>query len=119
MKRGEVWLVELRPRSGSEQQGTRPAIIVSSDSYNEIPAWKSFNIVPISSSGNQARRSHTTVVLPTGTAGLTQDSAALCHQITTVDRSKFIRKLGTLQAAELQEVEVGMVKALDMLHLLP
>lgn len=119
MKRGEVWMVELKPRSGSEQQGTRPAIVVSSDVYNGVPGWRSFNVIPITSSGRPARRSHTTVPLEAGAAGLTQDSVAICHQVTTLDRTKFVRKLGALAPGQMQEVELGVVKALDMLHLLP
>ncbi|KEF33952.1 MULTISPECIES: type II toxin-antitoxin system PemK/MazF family toxin [Deinococcus] len=119
MRRAEVWLASLAPRSGSEQTGTRPVLVVSSDTFNEVPSWRSFNVVPISRSGQQARRTHTTVPLTAGTAGLTEDSVALCHQITTIDRSKFIRKLGTLPDSELRDVEVGLIKALDMLRFLP
>jgi mRNA-degrading endonuclease toxin of MazEF toxin-antitoxin module len=32
VRRGEVYLVDLVPRSGSEQQGRRPAVLVSRDS---------------------------------------------------------------------------------------
>ena len=35
MKRGDLYLAELAPRSGSEQQGRRPVIIVSHDAFNE------------------------------------------------------------------------------------
>ncbi|MGI8748879.1 MAG: type II toxin-antitoxin system PemK/MazF family toxin, partial [Deinococcus sp.] len=31
MKRGEVWLVNLDPRSGSEQRGIRPVLVLSND----------------------------------------------------------------------------------------
>ncbi len=117
MKRGEVWMVELEPCSGSEQRGIRPGIIVSSDNYNALAGWKSFNVVPVTSSSRQARRSHTTI--PVTSAGLSDDSFAICHQVTTVDRQKFIRKLGDLTASELSEVEQGLLKALGMLHYLP
>ncbi len=41
MKRGDLYWAELKPRSGSEQQGRRPVVIVSSDGFNEVPAWRS------------------------------------------------------------------------------
>ena len=111
-------MVTLDPRSGSEQRGRRPALIVSSDSFNQTPNWQSFNVIPISSSGAQARRSRTSVLLPAGAVGLERDSYALCHQLTTLDRQKFGERLGVLSAEELRAVEIGVVIALDMLFLL-
>ena len=35
MKRGEVWSVVLDPTKGSEQQGSRPAVIISPDTMND------------------------------------------------------------------------------------
>ena len=35
MRRGEVYWAELAPRSGSEQMGRRPVIILSDDAFNE------------------------------------------------------------------------------------
>ncbi len=35
MKRGEVYWAELTPRSGSEQQGRRPVVVISHDVFNE------------------------------------------------------------------------------------
>ncbi|WP_337288077.1 type II toxin-antitoxin system PemK/MazF family toxin [Candidatus Methylomirabilis sp.] len=40
MKRGEVYWASLSPRSGSEQQGTRPVIVVSHDAFNQTPGWR-------------------------------------------------------------------------------
>ena len=36
--RGEVWSVDLDPVRGHEQAGTRPALVVSVDEFNEGPA---------------------------------------------------------------------------------
>ena len=40
MKRGDVYWADLTPRSGSEQQGRRPVIVVSHDGFNETPGWR-------------------------------------------------------------------------------
>ncbi len=34
MKRGEIYWANLQPRSGSEQQGKRPVIVISHDGFN-------------------------------------------------------------------------------------
>lgn len=119
MKRGEVWRVRLDPRTGSEQAGVRPTIIVSSDVFNELPTWNSFVVVPFSTSSRQAARGPTAVTIAAGASGLSRESVALCHQITTADRSKFMEKLGQLSEEELKSVEAGILKALGMFDYLP
>ena len=37
MTRGEVWWAVLAPRSGAEQQGRRPVVIVSHNGFNQTP----------------------------------------------------------------------------------
>ena len=114
MKRGEIWQASLHPRSGSEQHGIRPVLVLSSDIMNDLPGWKSFLAIPFSTSGRQAARGPTAVLIPAGTGGLAQDSYALCHQLTTIDRAKFMTRLGVLNADELLDVERGVLIALDM-----
>ena len=108
MTRGEVYWAELAPRSGSEQRSRRPVIVVSHDAFNEVPAWRSVIVVPISTSSAQARRGPTAVLLPRGSGGLRSDSIALCHQVTTVDRGKLTRRIGVLPPPILAEVGHGL-----------
>lgn len=114
MKRGEVYWAELFPRSGSEQQGRRPVIVVSHDGFNEIAAWRSVIVVPCSTSEHQRRRGPTAVPLPPGAGGLKDSCVALCHQITTLDRSKLAQRLGTLDGPDLRAVEEGIRAAVDL-----
>lgn len=114
MKRGEIYIAELIPRSGSEQTGRRPVIIVSHDGFNQTPNWRSIIVVPLSTSNNQARRGLTAISLLQGEGGLPQDSIALCHQVTTLDRSKLKQKLGELSEDKMLEIENGLKAAMDM-----
>lgn len=114
MKRGDVFLADLHPRSGAEQRGRRPVIVVSRDSFNRVSSWQSVIVVPCSTSPNQRRRGPTAALLPAGVGGLESDSVTLCHQITTLDRSKLIVHLGTLPPAEMAAVEEGIVAAIDL-----
>ena len=114
MKRGEVYWADLVPRSGSEQTGRRPVILVSHDGFNQTPAWKSIIVVPISTSAAQGKRGPTVVELPGGSAGLSKPSFAVCHQVTTLDRAKLTRKVGTLPPEFLQEVEGALKAAMDL-----
>ena len=114
MKRGDVYWATLAPRSGFEQAGRRPVIVISRDAFNQTPSWRSVIVVPVSTSASQARRGPTAVPLPVGAGGLAQESVALCHQVTTLDRSKLAALLGSLTDAQLGEIEEGLRIALGM-----
>ena len=114
MKRGETYWADLVPRSGSEQTGRRPVILVSHDGFNEAPAWRSIIVVPISTSVSQRKRSPSVVELPAGSAGLTKASLAVCHQVTTLDRAKLTRRIGALPLELLREVDEALKAAMDL-----
>jgi mRNA interferase MazF len=113
VRRGEVYWAILDPRSGSEQGGRRPVVILSNDAFNASPNWHSIIVVPLSTSLSQARRGPTAILIPAGQAGLRQDSVALCHQITTLDRAKLGGYVGRLPAQLLSDVEQGLRVALQ------
>lgn len=119
MKRGDVFLANLTPRSGSEQNGTRPVIIVSHNGFNHNKRWRSVIVVPVTTSKNQKGRGPTAPFLPKNAGGLNHPSVALCHQVTTLDRSKLTRHLGCLTHYQLQQVDEGLKAALSLLGPLP
>ena len=71
-------------------------------------------VVPLTTSAAQARRGPTAVPIPDGAGGLRGDGVAVCHQITTLDRTKLSRRLGALPADVLAAVELGIKAALDL-----
>lgn len=114
MKRGDVFWADLAPRSGSEQTGRRPVIVVSHDAFNTTPGWRSVIVVPLTTSSKQALRGPTAVPLLEGAGGLRKPGVALCHQVTTLDRAKLTERLGALSQATLARVETGLKAALDL-----
>lgn len=114
MKRGDIYWADLTPRSGSEQTGRRPVIVVSHDAFNQTASWRSVIVVPLSTSAAQRRRGPTAIALPAGTAGLRQDSVALCHQVTTLDRAKLTQRLGTLPRDLAARIDIGLATALAL-----
>src|SRR5271166_5403476 len=114
MKRGDVYWADLVPRSGSEQTGRRPVVVVSNDGFNQFPEWMSIIVVPVSSSVAQAKRGPSVVAVPAGVAGLRRPSVALCHQVTTLDRPKLTKRIGALPADLLGDVERGLRAAMDL-----
>ena len=114
MTRGEVYWADLSPRSGSEQTGRRPVIVVSHDGFNQAPGWRSVLAVPISATSSGARFGPTVVGIPSGVAGMPKISYALCHQVTTLDRAKLTKRAGALPPEVLKSVEEGLRAALDL-----
>ena len=114
MKRGEIHWADLAPRSGSEQTGRRPVIIVSHDGFNQTAGWRSIIVVPISTSASQGRRGPTVIEIPTGVGGLPRTSFAVCHQVTTLDRAKLTDRIGTLPGETLEELAAGLKAAMDL-----
>lgn len=114
MRRGEIFIANIIPRSGSEQSGRRPVVIVSNDGFNKTPDWDSIIVVPVSTSINQARRSLTSIPLFAGEGGLPNDSVALCHRVTTLDRSKLLSRLGELDSEQMAAIELGLKAAMRL-----
>jgi len=114
MKRGDVCWARLEPRSGSEQRGRRPVVVVSHDAFNEIDAWRSVIVVPLTTSARQGARGPTVVPLPPEQTSLPQESFALCHQVTTLDRAKLKPPIGRLGEDALQRIGRGVVVACDL-----
>lgn len=84
MKRGEVYWADLAPRSGSEQQGRRPVVVISHDAFNQTQGWRSIIVVPLSTSVAQAGRGPSAVLLPQGAAGL---SKGQCCALSSSDHA--------------------------------
>jgi mRNA interferase MazF len=114
MKRGDIYLANLAPRSGSEQQGRRPVLIVSHNAFNQTQTWRSIIVIPISTSLSQAKRSLTVIPIPQGMGNLSANSFALCHQVTTLDRSKLEKLIGSLPSEIMDEIEQGLKAAMDL-----
>lgn len=113
MRRGEVRWGLLAPRSGSEQKGHRPVVVVSHDGFNKAETWRSVIVVPLSTS--QSQQGPTVVALSAAKTGLPRDSFALCHQITTLDRSKLdLSVVAHLDGAEMKRIGAGIVAACDL-----
>ena len=110
-----MYWAELEPRSGSEQRGRRPVVIVSHDAFNDAASWNSLIVVPVSTSLAQGARTRTTVTIARGTAGLSHESVVVCHQVTTLDRAKLRRRIGTLTASAMDEVGAALRVAMQLL----
>lgn len=99
--RGEIWLATLDPTVGREQAGTRPALIISDDLFNQSHA-ELVVVLPITSK-SKSIRSHVPVSPPEG--GLQVASYIKCEDVRSISIQRFRRRLGKVSAKTMNEVE--------------
>ena len=106
---GDFVLVELGPVRGTEQDGTRPALVVSDSGMHEFS--RRALICPIT---RNRQPWPTKVMLPDG---LPVQGAILVDQLRSVDRGeRILRHLGTAPIEVLREVRqrIAALIALDL-----
>ena len=86
IKRFEIYLVKLNPTIGSEIQKTRPCIIISPDEMSNL---KTVIIAPMTSKGFE-------FIFRTKIKFEKKDGLVLLDQIRTVDKTRLVKKLGTV-----------------------
>ena len=102
--------INLEPVVGHEQGGSiRPALVVQADELNE-GAWCTI-VVPITKQQHNVRVSPIVVEVQPPEAGLIERSFLLCHQIRAVDKRRIISVRGTVTAATLRKVTLGVMLA--------
>jgi mRNA interferase MazF len=109
-RRGEVWLVSLDPTVGHEVQKTRPAVIVTSDLYNEHN-W----VVLVMPLTTRDRAEYDQVLIDPPEGGISNRSATLPDQLRAIDRRRLVQKLGDLEAATIQRIDQSLRIVLDLL----
>ena len=99
MKRGEIYLVSLDPALGREQRGTRPVLVISPASFNQLT--KAPVVLPITNGGAFVKRIRFAVPI----SGIGTTAVVRCDQPRTIDlESRGARKVDTLPDAILAEV---------------
>ena len=105
MKRGEVWLVQLGQTSGHEQQGLRPAIILTDTPTSLVL------VIPLTTNLKALRFPYTIQIEPTKQNGLETDSVALIFHLRSVDKRRLIRNVGRLEKTVIQKT-MAVIKQL-------
>lgn len=107
VKRGDIYCADLDPVVGSEQGGIRPVLVIQNNRGNRFSPTV---IVAAITSRQHKAALPTHVPLAAGEAGLTRASVVLAEQMRTLDGRRLRRKLGTLDAERMREVD-GAIRA--------
>ena len=117
VRRGDVVLVDylFSDRTGSK---VRPCLVVQNDRDNQ--RLDDTIVVAISSNTARATAEPTQFVIEVATpsgrqSGLLFDSSVQCENLVTIDCQFVIRKIGTLPAAAMSQVNGCLKAALELL----
>ena len=98
-RRGDIIRLDFDPSAGHEQQGTRPALVLSPEVFNRFGMALA---CPVTRGGAFARGRAWTV--PLAGAGLLTDGVVLCNQVRMADwqarRAQYIEAVPTKLIAD-------------------
>ncbi len=109
MKQKEIYLANMGPVKGCEQDGVRPVVVVSGDTMNDnLPL---LIVCPMTSS---IKGYPATVFLKKNKAnGLKENSEVLSFQVRSISPTKLIKKLGKVTDKQLDQIVRGIFDVID------
>jgi mRNA interferase MazF len=112
-RRGEIWDVNWSPGRGAEQQGTRPALIIQNDRGN---ASSSYPLTIVASMSRTERELPLHVRISASPEnGLVHDTDVKCEQLLTIEKTRLLRRRGTISDEEMRRVDTALRLSLDLL----
>ena len=108
VKRGDVYLVHLGQGSGSEQAGTRPAVVIQNNIGNR---YSSTTIVAAITSYKEREFMPTHVIVKP--PFLNGPSIILLEQIFTLSKTKLVKYLGHFNNETMRQVDTAIRASLQ------
>ena len=105
LKRGDIVLSNLEPVRGSEQGGIRPCLIIQNDKGNK---YSPLTIIAPITSKEFTKEFSTNVFISKFDSKLDKDSTILFNQIKTIDKSRIIKKISSLNSFLIHKVDMAI-----------
>ena len=107
--RGDVYMADLGEGVGSEQEGSRPVVIIQNDTGNHYSP--TVIVAAMTSKANTKAKLPTHFILE----DLTQfPSLVLCEQLHTLDKHRLGERLGRLTHKEIQQLDYALAVSLGL-----
>ena len=111
ISKGDIYYASLDPIVGSEQNGTRPVVIIQNDIGNKYSP--TVLVAPITT------KIKTKAYLPThvfikSSEHIKHNSIALLEQIRVLDKSRLISYVDSLKKDEIKKIDIGIIKAFNI-----
>jgi mRNA interferase MazF len=110
MKKGEIYYANLLPSIGSEQQGTRPVLIIQNDVGNE----HSNTVIVAMITGKAKKPLPTHVLLNNIECGLPENSVVMLEQIQTLDKQRLGSFVGYVSADVMNRIDKAALCSLGI-----
>ena len=104
IQRFDIYLVKLNPTVGSEIQKTRPCIIISPDEMNVL---KTVIVAPMTSKGFD-------FIFRPKIRFEKKDGLVLLDQIRAVDKTRLVKRLGSIDKKTSQEIAQTLVRMFEL-----
>lgn len=111
IKRGDIILVDLEPVRGSEQGGKRPSVVIQNNVGNK---YSPLTIIAPITSRQFSKNFPTNVKLRREDSYLDKDSVILLNQIKTIDKSRILKKLCSLDSFIMNKVDLAIKISLGL-----
>ncbi len=109
--RGDIFIVDFEPVRGSEQGKIRPALIIQNNVGNRFAPT---TIVAAITSQEKAKEYPTNVFLLKSESKLEKDSTVLLNQLRTIDKSRIIKKISSLNSSLMSKVNLALKVSLAL-----
>ncbi|MDP6510290.1 MAG: type II toxin-antitoxin system PemK/MazF family toxin [Dehalococcoidia bacterium] len=110
VRRGEIYWVDWNPARGSDQSGTRPALVIQNDIGNRF----SPNTIVASVTTAPTKLYPFMVRITPGESGLSEDSIADLESIMTVSKSRLQGVCGRLGEVKMAKVDKAICNSLAL-----
>lgn len=114
IRRGDIFYADLSPVVGSEQGGTRPVLIIQNNIGNQ---YSPTTIVAAITSQIDKPRLPTHVGMTASPGGLEKNSVILLEQIRTIDKSRLMEKVTSLDEESMARVNQAVEISLGLVDL--
>lgn len=111
IKRGDIILADLEPIRRSEQGRIRPVLVIQNNISNK---YSPVIIIAAITSKIFEKEYPTNVFLSKIDSGLDKDSTVLLNQIRTIDKSRMIRKISSLNYDLMRKVDLAIKISLGL-----
>ena len=111
IKRGEIFLANLEPIKGSEQGGIRPVLVIQNDISNK---YSPVTIIAAVTSKIFEKEYPTNIFISKKESGLEKDSTIMLNQLRTIDNTRLIKKVGSLDNFTMNKVSKAIKISLDL-----
>ena len=109
--RGEIYIARLDPVIGSEQNGTRPVLVIQNNIGNHF--CPTLIVAPIT---NTYKHAELPVHYALKSCCLSGHNTVLLEQIKTIDKTRIIKFLGRISQSQIKDIDQKLKISLGLDH---